>query len=163
MHPFRPSIAFLKEKIWRFGDCFVTLTPNLLICYAMKTLFIYIKRCVLVLALLFAPAAIADLRADRQQPTHTVHHRLKPDTAYQMARRIEVPQLRSHMMTSPLPVEIRQQGRQLCIKSQYNQMLPIYTASGTFYSSMRLIKGTNWLTGLPRGAYMINNRRYTIN
>ena len=67
------------------------------------------------------------------------------------------------MMTSPLPVEIKQQGRQLCIKSQYNQLLPIYTANGTFYSSMRLTKGTNWLTGLPRGAYMINNRRYTIN
>ena len=92
-----------------------------------------------------------------------MHNRLRPDTLSSIFQRIEVPQLRSRMMTSPLPVEIRQQGRQLCIKSQYNQMLPIYTANGTFYSSMRLTNGTNWLTGLPRGAYMINNRRYTIN
>lgn len=78
-------------------------------------------------------------------------------------RRSEVFQLHGRMMSSPLPVEISQQGRQLCIKSNYVQLLPIYTASGTYYSSLRLTKGTNWLSGLPRGAYMINNRRYTIN
>ncbi|MBP3822046.1 MAG: hypothetical protein J6I36_01330 [Bacteroidaceae bacterium] len=129
----------------------------------MKTLFLYIRSYALVLVLLFAPVLTADLLADHQQTGQTIRRRINQDSSYLMVRRMEVPQLRSRMMTSPLPVEIRQQGRQLCIKSQYNQMLPIYTAGGTYYSSMRLTKGTNWLTGLPRGAYMINNQRYTIN
>lgn len=129
----------------------------------MKTLFLYIRGCALAFALLFAPAMVVDLRADHQQTSQGIQRRFNPDSSYLMVHRMEVPQLRSRMMTSPLPVEIRQQGRQLCIKSQYNQMLPIYTANGTYYSSMRLTKGTNWLTGLPRGAYMINNQRYTIN
>lgn len=98
-----------------------------------------------------------------QKQQSTNHYRMRPDTIRPISQRVEVPQLHVRMMTSPLPVEIKQQGRQLCIKSQYNQMLPIYTANGTLYSSMRLTKGTNWLTGLPRGAYMINNQRYTIN
>ena len=129
----------------------------------MKTLFLYIRSCALVLVLLFAPALAADLLADHQQTSQSIRRRINQDSSYMIVRRMEVPQLRSRMLTSPLPVEIRQQGRQLCIKSQYNQMLPIYTAGGTYYSSMRLTKGTNWLTGLPRGAYMINNQRYTIN
>ncbi|MBQ8936860.1 MAG: hypothetical protein IJ699_10375 [Bacteroidaceae bacterium] len=129
----------------------------------MKTLFLYIRSYALVLVLLFAPVLTVDLLADHQQTGQTIRRRINQDSSYLMVRRMEVPQLRSRMMTSPLPVEIRQQGRQLCIKSQYNQMLPIYTAGGTYYSSMRLTKGTNWLTGLPRGAYMINNQRYTIN
>lgn len=129
----------------------------------MKTLFLYIRSYALVLILLFAPVLTVDLLADHQQTGQTIRRRINQDSSYLMVRRMEVPQLRSRMMTSPLPVEIRQQGRQLCIKSQYNQMLPIYTAGGTYYSSMRLTKGTNWLTGLPRGAYMINNQRYTIN
>jgi len=129
----------------------------------MKTLFLYIRSYALVLVLLFAPVLAVDLLADHQQTGQIIRRRINQDSSYLMVRRMEVPQLRSRMMTSPLPVEIRQQGRQLCIKSQYNQMLPIYTAGGTYYSSMRLTKGTNWLTGLPRGAYMINNQRYTIN
>lgn len=129
----------------------------------MKTLLFYINRCAVVLGLLFMPVLFPAIWADQQQSSQTMHHRLKTDSLSPMMRRMEVPQLRTRMMTSPLPVEIRQQGRQLCIKSQYNQMLPIYTASGIYYSSMRLTTGTNWLTGLPRGAYMINNRRYTIN
>jgi len=129
----------------------------------MKTLFLYIRSYALVLVLLFAPVLTVDLLADHQQTGQIIRRRINQDSSYLLVRRMEVPQLRSRMMTSPLPVEIRQQGRQLCIKSQYNQMLPIYTAGGTYYSSMRLTKGTNWLTGLPRGAYMINNQRYTIN
>ncbi len=98
-----------------------------------------------------------------KQHTVSAPQRMRMDTLQHMVRRLEMPPLRGRMLTSPLPVEISQQGRQLCIKSRYNQLLPIYTASGTYYSSMRLAKGTNWLTGLPRGAYMINNHRYTIN
>ncbi len=71
-------------------------------------------------------------------------------------------EVRGRMMTSPLPVSIRQQGRQICVQSRYNQLLPVYTESGTFYTAFRLCKGTNWLTGLPKGTYLINNRKYTI-
>ena len=75
----------------------------------------------------------------------------------------ELPDIRHRMMTSPQPVEIRQQGRSLCVTSSYNQLLPIYSARGSLYSSFRLNKGTNWLNGLPRGSYIINNRKFTIN
>lgn len=128
----------------------------------MNALFIHIKRLALTLVVVVASAWFGTLAADEMRQTIQVP-RQHPDTLLPLARRTEVPQLPSRMMTSPLPVEIMQQGRQLRIKSRYNQLLPIYTASGTYYSSMRLSKGTNWLTGLPRGAYMINNRRYTIN
>ncbi len=75
----------------------------------------------------------------------------------------ELPDIRHRMMTSPQPVEIRQQGRSLCVTSRYNQLLPIYSANGYLYSSFRLSKGTNWLSGLPRGSYIINNKKFTIN
>ncbi|MBR0272791.1 MAG: hypothetical protein IJQ59_01700 [Bacteroidaceae bacterium] len=72
------------------------------------------------------------------------------------------PEVQSRMMTSPLPVSIRQQGRQICVQSRYNQILPIYTEGGVFYTAFRLSKGTNWLSGLPKGTYYINNRKFTI-
>lgn len=75
----------------------------------------------------------------------------------------ELPDIRHRMITSPQPVEIRQQGRSLCVTSRYNQLLPIYSASGSLYSSFRLNKGTNWLSGLPRGSYIINHQKYIIN
>ena len=71
-------------------------------------------------------------------------------------------EMRGRMMTSPLPVTLRQQGRQICVQSRYNQLLPIYTEGGTFYTAFRLSKGTNWITGLPKGTYLINNRKFTI-
>lgn len=71
-------------------------------------------------------------------------------------------EVRTRMMTSPLPVTLRQQGRQICAQSRYNQLLPVYTENGTFYTAFRLSKGTNWLTGLPKGTYLINNRKFTI-
>ena len=71
-------------------------------------------------------------------------------------------EVRGRMMTSPLPVTLRQQGRQICVQSRYNQLLPVYTENGTFYTAFRLSKGTNWLTGLPKGSYLINNRKFTI-
>ena len=75
----------------------------------------------------------------------------------------ELPDIRHRMMTSPQPVEIRQQGRNLCVTSRYNQLLPIYSVNGSLYSSFRLNKGTNWLSGLPKGSYIINNKKFTIN
>lgn len=74
----------------------------------------------------------------------------------------EPDEMRGRMMTSPLPVTLRQQGRQICVQSRYNQLLPIYTEGGTFYTAFRLSKGTNWITGLPKGTYLINNRKFTI-
>ena len=67
------------------------------------------------------------------------------------------------MSTSLYPVQLQVQGRLVRIQSDYNQILPIYTQSGAFYMAMRLSKGTNWLNGLPRGRYFINNRPVTIN
>lgn len=71
-------------------------------------------------------------------------------------------EVRGRMMSSPLPVTMRQQGRQICVQSRYNQLLPVYTENGTFYTAVRLSKGTNWITGLPKGTYLINNRKFTI-
>lgn len=82
---------------------------------------------------------------------------LQPQTRH------ELPDFRHRMITSPQPVEIRQQGRNLCVTSRYNQLLPVYTSGGLLYSSFRLNKGTNWLSGLPRGSYIINHKRFTIN
>ena len=101
------------------------------------------------------------VQADVQQRDtlnrRTLIHSLQP------AAPRELPDLRHRMMTSPMPVEIHQQGRFLCVTSRYAQLLPVYNASGTLYSSFRLTKGTNWLSGLPRGSYFINNRKITIN
>lgn len=66
------------------------------------------------------------------------------------------------MSTSLYPVQLQVHGRLVRIQSDYNQILPIYTHSGAFYMAMRLSKGTNWLNGLPRGRYFINNRPVTI-
>ena len=43
------------------------------------------------------------------------------------------------------------------------ELLPIYNQNGVLYLTARLNKGTNWLGGLPRGRYFINNRPITIN
>lgn len=66
------------------------------------------------------------------------------------------------MMSSAFPVDLKITGKALCIKSNYNQMLPVYSASGVLYMALHLNKGTNWLNGLPRGHYFINSRPVTI-
>ena len=67
------------------------------------------------------------------------------------------------MSTSAFPVQITVTGRVVQIQSDHNQLLPIYTHSGVLYLTARLNKGINWLGGLPRGRYFINNRPITIN
>ena len=67
------------------------------------------------------------------------------------------------MNTSAYPVKIMVSGRTVQIQSDHNQILPIYTHSGVLYLTTRLNKGTNWLGGLPKGRYFINNRPITIN
>ena len=66
------------------------------------------------------------------------------------------------MASSTFPVRMTVKGSALCVTSEYNQLLPIYTRGGTFYMAMRLTKGLNWLNGLPRGRYLINNRLISI-
>lgn len=74
----------------------------------------------------------------------------------------EMPSSRK-MNTSTYPVKIMVSGRAVQIQSDHNQILPIYTQNGVLYLTTRLNKGTNWLGGLPRGRYFINNKPITIN
>lgn len=111
-----------------------------------------------MLALLLVPQT---MRADAQRRDSTTHKTLTTELRLQAQR--ELPDMRHRMLSSAQPVEIRQQGRYLCVTSRHAQLLPVYSASGTLYSSFRLSKGTNWLNGLPRGSYFINNRKFTIN
>ncbi len=69
---------------------------------------------------------------------------------------------RGKMAQSAFPVRIKAQGRALCVRSDYNQVLPVYNSCGSFYSLFRLSKGVNWVNGLPRGTYYINNRKIVI-
>ena len=66
------------------------------------------------------------------------------------------------MSLSPFPVEVKEMGRALRIRTQNNPLLPIYTEQGVLFMAMRLSKGTNWLNGLPRGKYFINNQPVNI-
>ena len=67
------------------------------------------------------------------------------------------------MAISIYPVQIQVTMNAIQIHSEHSQMLPIYTHSGNFYMAVRLKKGVNWINGLPRGHYFINNRPITIN
>ena len=67
------------------------------------------------------------------------------------------------MSCSTFPVKIHTIGRAVQIQSDHNQILPIYKRDGAFYRVVHLNKGLNWLNGLPRGHYFINNRPITIN
>ena len=66
------------------------------------------------------------------------------------------------MSCSAFPVKINTTGRAVQIQSDHSQILPIYTRNGAFFMAVRLNKGVNWLNGLPRGHYFINNRPITI-
>lgn len=70
---------------------------------------------------------------------------------------------RRRMSSSAKPVQLHIVGKAVRIQSPESQVLPIYNSTGAFYLVMRLNKGTNWLNGLPRGKYYINNRAITIN
>lgn len=120
-----------------------------------------LRRC-LVAMLLASDAYVANAEA-RSASAQGLQHIQKRDTVVHRKLTPEVSEMRSRMMSSALPVDIRQQGRHLCVTSQGNQLLPVYRTNGTLYTAFRISKGTNWLSGLPKGAYYINNRRFTIN
>lgn len=70
--------------------------------------------------------------------------------------------MQRRMVQSAFPVTVTMRGNAICVRSKYNQLLPVYTQNGVFYAAFRLTKGTNWLSGLPRGTYIINNQRVTV-
>lgn len=70
--------------------------------------------------------------------------------------------LKKQMATSPFPIQMKMQGRSVCVRSNYNQVLPIYNRYGGFYALFRLSKGVNWINGIPQGIYYINNRKVVI-
>lgn len=88
--------------------------------------------------------------------------RRKADTLVVAVSNPEIPSIRK-MISSAFPVQISVSGRAVQILSEHNQLLPIYNGNGVLYLTARLNKGTNWLGGLPRGHYFINNRPITIN
>ena len=96
-------------------------------------------------------------------PQNTTTQRQRTDTIRQPQVATEMHDMHTRMMTTPQPVSIKQQGRLLRVESQAAQLLPIYKQNGIFYTAFRLTKGTNWLSGLPRGRYIINNRHFAIN
>ena len=65
-------------------------------------------------------------------------------------------------VSSTYPIKIKMKGRSLLVTSQHVQMLPIYKDNGVCYGLFRFNKGTNWISGLPKGTYIINNAKITV-
>jgi len=107
----------------------------------------------LLLISLTASAASSVVRKD---PKH------QPDTLNLLRKVTRDMEQTRKMSTSLYPVQLHVNGRLVRIQSDHNQILPIYKDNGSFYMAMRLTKGTNWLNGLPRGRYFINNRPVSI-
>ncbi len=63
---------------------------------------------------------------------------------------------------SAYPVKLSVKGNCLKVKSEHKQILPIYKRGGDLYLAMHLRPGVNWLNGLPRGQYRINNQNIQI-
>lgn len=70
--------------------------------------------------------------------------------------------IKTKMLNSAFPVNIQLKGTRLCVTSKYVQLLPVYNEKGVFYGMFRLNKGTNWISGLPKGVYYVNNRKVSI-
>ena len=114
-------------------------------------------------------AALLVLPADAGLRKRKVKERRNPDSlivaippTVLSGERSDMPTSR-RMNTSAFPVQINVNGRVVQIQSDRAQLLPIYNQNGVLYLTARLNKGTNWLGGLPRGRYFINNRPITIN
>ena len=114
--------------------------------------------CLIALSAALCCTADAAARKHKRQWHHT------PDTLVTAPASPQTEIRPGHrMLCSAFPVQISVTGRAVQIKSEHSQMLPIYTRSGILYMTMRLNKGSNWMSGLPRGHYFINNRPITIN
>ena len=90
-----------------------------------------------------------------------MHRRTTADSTFRHVR-TEQGGFRTRMLASPFPVVLRQEGRQIYAQTKNEQILPIYTGTGTYYATFRIFKGVNWINGLPRGTYLINGHKFTI-
>lgn len=120
----------------------------------MKPIVTFRSICLLVAVMLWAGADVT--YADVTQTTFrdSVNHHLEMTECGNMVQ--------GKMASSAFPVLLKVRGRAVCVRSNYNQVLPVYTHNGSFYAMFRLSKGVNWINGLPRGVYYINNRKITI-
>jgi len=107
-----------------------------------------------------ANAAMRKRKIKQHQTTDTLV--VADSTPLDAGGKPEMPSSRK-MSTSAFPVQITVTGRVVQIQSDHGQLLPIYNQNGILYLTARLNKGTNWLGGLPKGHYFINNRPITIN
>lgn len=102
----------------------------------------------------FVGSSVITVTARQKSSLDSLSHKV-PSTEYGRV-------YKTRRVSSPFPVEIKVKGSNLYVVSNYDQMLPIYKESGVFYGMFHLNKGTNWLSGLPRGIYIINNIRITV-
>ena len=114
-----------------------------------------LRMCLLLLAVILCLPAESAVRKRKIRPNRN------PDSLVAAVLSHEMPSSRK-MNTSAFPVQISVTGRVVQIQSDRSQLLPIYNQNGILYLTARLNKGTNWLGGLPRGRYFINNRPITI-
>ena len=94
--------------------------------------------------------------------TYNAERTQKRDTTMHLPKREDDRVVSRRMSHSAYPVQISVVGNAVRVESPESQILPIYTHAGTFYLIVRLNKGTNWLNGLPKGRYFINNRLIAI-
>lgn len=116
-----------------------------------------------ILTILMLVGALLQIAA--VAPTGVYRHRRVPqnqDSIVRLVPREGDHDARRKMSTSAYPVQMNVVGGALRVQSPENQILPVYTGTGSFYLFMRLNKGVNWLNGLPRGRYFINNRLVII-
>ena len=69
---------------------------------------------------------------------------------------------KNRRVSSTYPVEVKVRRNALLVTSKHSQMLPVYKSNGVFYGLFRLNKGTNWISGLPKGTYIINNSKVVV-
>lgn len=86
-----------------------------------------------------------------------------PDSIHTSAPKSEYTHIfKTKKTSSPYPVKIETKGSALLVTSRHTQMLPIYKENGVFYGLFRIDKGTNWINGLPKGIYLINNYKVKV-
>ncbi len=119
----------------------------------MKTLMTIL----MLLGALLHIAAVTPAAVCRRNPMSQ-----KRDSIVKVVPREGNGEVRRRMSTSAYPVQLNVVGNAVRVQSPENQILPVYTANGSFYLFLRLNKGVNWLNGLPRGRYFINNRLLII-
>lgn len=70
--------------------------------------------------------------------------------------------IKNKMASSAFPIKVSVRGKIIRVESNNYQILPIYNKNGVFFSIFRLNKGVNWINGLPKGTYFINNSKIVI-